>query len=52
MDKSWEENVLPGPLYNAENMKKCLYWIKEMSTSENCLDILCAHNPRKGYENT
>lgn len=51
MDKSWEENVLPGPLYNAENMRKCLHWIKEMSADENCLDILCAHNTRKGYEN-
>lgn len=45
MNKSWEENVLPGPLYHKENMQKCLKWIKDKSMESECLGILCAHNP-------
>ncbi len=45
MNRSWEENVIPGPLYHEENMRKCLKWIKEKSRQEECLGILCAHNP-------
>lgn len=45
MNKSWEENVLPGPLYNERNMRKCLIWINERSKEPECLGILCAHNP-------
>ena len=43
MKESWEKGILPGPLYNTENMLKCLAWINEKSKDENCLGILCAH---------
>ena len=43
MKESWENGILPGPLYSSENMLKCLKWIKEKSKDKNCLGILCAH---------
>lgn len=43
MKESWEKGILPGPLYNADNMLKCLEWIKENSKNEDCLGVLCAH---------
>lgn len=43
MKASWEKGILPGPLYNADNMLKCLEWIKEKSRDKNCLGVLCAH---------
>ena len=42
---SWEKGLLPGPLYNADNMKKCLTWINEQSRKQNCIGIFCAHDP-------
>jgi len=44
-EQSWEKGLLPGPLYNADNMRKCLNWIKEQSNKENCAVVLCAHDP-------
>lgn len=41
--ESWENGILPGPLYNAENMKKCLDWIKGKSKEEQCTGVYCAH---------
>lgn len=46
MNQSWEEILIPGPLYNEENMRKCLMWLKDRSMEEECLGILCAHNPQ------
>ena len=43
--EAWEKGVLPGPMYNAENMKKCLGWINEQSRKENCIGVYCAHDP-------
>lgn len=43
MKASWEKGILPGPLYNADNMMKCLKWIKGKSKDKNCLGVLCAH---------
>ena len=34
---------IPGPLYDADNMLKCLAWIKEKSNEPECLGIFCAH---------
>lgn len=42
---SWEKGLLPGPLYNAENMKKCLAWINKQSKDKKCIGIYCAHDP-------
>ena len=44
-DDSWKKGLLPGPMYNAENMKKSLAWIKEQSKRENCIGVYCAHDP-------
>ena len=44
-EDAWENGVLPGPLYNAENMKKCLNWINEESQKQNCDGVYCAHDP-------
>ena len=43
MKDSWLKGILPGPLYNAENMKHCLKWIKEQSERPDCLGVYCAH---------
>lgn len=43
MKESWEKGILPGPLYNPDNMLKCLEWINEKSKDKNCLGVLCAH---------
>ena len=43
MKESWEKGILPGPLYNPDNMLKCLKWIKEKSKDKNCMGVLCAH---------
>ena len=46
MQDSWLQGLLPGPLYNADNMRKCLAWIKEQSLNPDCLGIFCAHDTR------
>ena len=42
---SWEKRLLPGPLYNADNMKKSLKWINDQNRKQNCVGIFCAHDP-------
>lgn len=44
MKESWGNGILPGPLYDADNMLKCLAWIKEKSNEPECLGIFCAHS--------
>ena len=44
-EDSWKKGLLPGPLYNEENMRKSLAWIKEQSEQNNCLGVYCAHDP-------
>ena len=43
MKELWEKGILPGVLYDSDNMLKCLKWIKDKSEDKNCLGILCAH---------
>lgn len=43
MKDSWEKGILPGPLYDSENMLRCLKWINEKSKEQNCLGVFCAH---------
>ena len=43
MKDSWSKGILPGPLYNAENMRQCLKWINEQSQQPDCLGVYCAH---------
>lgn len=44
-EDAWKNGVLPGPLYNAENMKKCLNWINEESQKQNSDGVYCSHDP-------
>lgn len=44
-EASWKKGLLPGPLYNAKNMKECLTWIREQSRRDECLGVFCAHDP-------
>ncbi len=50
-ERSWKEGLLPGPLYNAENMKHALDWINKQSEKEECVGVFCAHDPvDRNYE--
>lgn len=44
-ENSWKRGLLPGPLYSAENMRKCLAWIREQSEGKYCIGVYCAHDP-------
>ena len=44
-EASWKQGLLPGPLFNADNMRHCLDWINKQSQREDCLGIFCAHDP-------
>ena len=44
-EDAWKKGTLPGPMYNAENMKKCLSWINEQRRSKKCIGVYCAHDP-------
>lgn len=44
-EKSWQAGVIPGIVYDEDNMRLCLDWIKAQSASENCTGIYCAHDP-------
>lgn len=43
MKASWENGILPGLLFNADNMLKCLAWINEKSKDSACIGVMCAH---------
>ena len=45
-EASWKQGRLPGPLFNADNMRHCLDWINRQSQREDCLGIFCAHDPQ------
>ncbi len=42
---SWEKGLLPGPLYDANNMRACLAWIRRQAADESCAGVYCAHDP-------
>lgn len=42
---SWEEQKLPGPVYNIKDMKRTLKWVRHLSRDKNCLGIYAAHDP-------
>lgn len=44
-EDSWKKGLLPGPLFNKENMLTCLKWINLQSQNKNCIGIYCAHDP-------
>ena len=43
MKESWLKGILPGPVYNIDNMKHCLNWIYNTCQQTDCLGIYCAH---------
>lgn len=43
MKESWEQCIIPGLLYDENNMRRSLKWINEQSKTEECLGVLCAH---------
>lgn len=40
---SWEEQKLPGPIYDIQSMKKTLRWVKQLSEDPHCIDIYADH---------
>lgn len=41
---SWEEQKLPGPIYNKDDMRKTLKWVKSLSEDKECIGIYAAHD--------
>lgn len=42
---SWEKDLLPGPLYDADNMRKRLAWVRRQAADNRCVGVYCAHDP-------
>ncbi len=42
---SWEDQKLPGPLDDADAMKRTLAWVRGFSQDPACLGIYAAHDP-------
>lgn len=42
---SWEEQKLPGPVYNIPDMRKTLQWVQKLSKDPACIGIYAAHDP-------
>lgn len=43
--RSWEEQKLPGSVYNIEEMKRTLQWVRKVSGDPGCIGIYAAHDP-------
>lgn len=41
---SWKKILFPGPVYNKQDMKASLLWVKEMSEKENCKGVFACHD--------
>lgn len=46
-EKSWQELILSGPIYNIQNMKITLRWINKIDQNENCLAVLTSHDEKR-----
>lgn len=42
---SWEEQKLPGPIFDVKEMKKTLKWVRNLSRDPHCIGIYAAHDP-------
>ena len=42
--RSWEELILPGVVYNKEELLESLKWVQLMSGSPNCVEVLANHD--------
>lgn len=42
---SWEEQKLPGPLSDADEMRKTLAWVRSLAQDPDCIGIYAAHDP-------
>ncbi|MDD6449355.1 MAG: hypothetical protein PUF78_06505 [Lachnospiraceae bacterium] len=36
---------IPGPVYNIEEMKRTLQWVRKVSGDPGCIGIYAAHDP-------
>lgn len=45
-EASWDKELLPGPLYDADNMRRCLQWIQKQRKDSHCVGVYCAHDPK------
>lgn len=43
--RSWEELRLPGPLYDEQDMRRTLLWVRGLSRDPDCIGIYAAHDP-------
>lgn len=43
--RSWEEQLLPGPVYDERAMRRTLAWVREVSRDPGCLGVYAAHDP-------
>lgn len=43
--RSWEQQRLPGPVWDVESMRKTLRWVQGLSRDPNCIGIYAAHDP-------
>lgn len=42
---SWEEQRLPGPLWDTGAMRKTLIWVNSLASDPGCIGIYAAHDP-------
>ncbi|MBM6991112.1 N-acyl homoserine lactonase family protein [Mobilibacterium timonense] len=44
---SWEEQKLPGPVFDVDAMRTTLRWVRELSHDPRCIGIYAAHDPEQ-----
>lgn len=44
-EASWKNGLLPGPIYDKDNMRRVLNWINAQGARGDCVGIFCAHDP-------
>jgi N-acyl homoserine lactone hydrolase len=45
---SWDELRLPGPLFDADQMRRSLAWVRDMRSRPDCVGVFAAHDPAVG----
>lgn len=47
---SWDELRLPGPLVDADEMRRGLAWVRDMRARKDCVAALAAHDPNPALQ--
>lgn len=47
---SWDELRLPGPLVDAEKMRRSLAWVRDQRGRDECAGVLAAHDPNPALQ--